>query len=124
VLFFALPCSGGPLAIALPCHRAHPSSSASLRLATQAGTAIASEIMLASAASNLSAMPTYELHYAKDHLFELFDEARSGVEVIIVRADGRSCELTPLAEVKQDKPMAAALKVPDEVPDSGELVPA
>ena len=69
-------------------------------------------------------MPTYELHYAKEHLFELFDEARSGEEVILVRADGRSCELTPLAEVKQDEPTAAAFKIPDESPDAGELVPA
>jgi antitoxin (DNA-binding transcriptional repressor) of toxin-antitoxin stability system len=69
-------------------------------------------------------MPTYELHYAKEHLFELFDEARSGEEVIIVRADGRSCELTPLAEVKQDEPSAATFRIPDEAPESGELVPA
>jgi antitoxin (DNA-binding transcriptional repressor) of toxin-antitoxin stability system len=69
-------------------------------------------------------MPTYELHYAKEHLFELFDEARNGVEVIIVRADGRSCELTPLAEIAQDEPTATVLRIPDESPESGELVPA
>jgi antitoxin (DNA-binding transcriptional repressor) of toxin-antitoxin stability system len=69
-------------------------------------------------------MPNYELHYAKDHLLELFDAARSGVEVIIVRDDGQSCELTPLAEVRQDEPMAATFKVPGESPEAGELVPA
>jgi antitoxin (DNA-binding transcriptional repressor) of toxin-antitoxin stability system len=69
-------------------------------------------------------MPNYELHYAKDHLFELFDAARSGEEVIIVRQDGRSCELTPLAEVLQDEPAAATFKLPNESPESGELVPA
>jgi antitoxin (DNA-binding transcriptional repressor) of toxin-antitoxin stability system len=74
-------------------------------------------------ASN-AGMSTYELHYAKEHLFELFDAARSGEEVIIVRADGRSCELTPLAEVKQDEPTGARFKIPDEAPGTGELVPA
>jgi antitoxin (DNA-binding transcriptional repressor) of toxin-antitoxin stability system len=68
-------------------------------------------------------MATYELHYAQEHLAELFDEARSGEEVIIVRADGRSCELTPLAEVKQDKTILAAFKIPEETPGAGELVP-
>jgi antitoxin (DNA-binding transcriptional repressor) of toxin-antitoxin stability system len=69
-------------------------------------------------------MATYELHYAQEHLAELFNEARSGEEVIIVRADGRSCELTPLAEVKQDEPLLAAFKIPDETSGEGELVPA
>jgi antitoxin (DNA-binding transcriptional repressor) of toxin-antitoxin stability system len=69
-------------------------------------------------------MATYELHYAQEHLFELFDEARSGEEVIIVRADGRSCELTPLAEVKQDESLLAAFEIPDEPAAAGELVPA
>jgi antitoxin (DNA-binding transcriptional repressor) of toxin-antitoxin stability system len=69
-------------------------------------------------------MATYELHYAQEHLAELFDEARSGEEVIIVRRDGRSCELTPLAEVRQDGPMIAAAEIPDEAPGAGELVPA
>ena len=67
-------------------------------------------------------MATYELHYAQEHLAELFDEARSGEEVIIVRAYGRSCELTPLAEVRQDETIvAAAVRTPEEAP--GELVP-
>jgi antitoxin (DNA-binding transcriptional repressor) of toxin-antitoxin stability system len=69
-------------------------------------------------------MATYELHYAQEHLAELFNEARSGEEVIIVRADGRSCELTPLAEVKQDETILAAFKIPDDAPEAGELVPA
>jgi antitoxin (DNA-binding transcriptional repressor) of toxin-antitoxin stability system len=69
-------------------------------------------------------MPTYDLPYAKEHLFELFNDARAGEEVIIVRADGRSCELTPLAEVKQEERIATATAIPDEAPDIGEMVPA
>jgi antitoxin (DNA-binding transcriptional repressor) of toxin-antitoxin stability system len=69
-------------------------------------------------------MPTYDLPYAKEHLFELFNDARAGEEVIIVRADGRSCELTPLAEVKQDETIATATAISDEAPDVGEMVPA
>ncbi len=69
-------------------------------------------------------MPTYELNYAQKHLAELFNEARSGEEVIIVRADGRSCELTPLAEVKQEEPAIAAFEIPETASGAGELVPA
>jgi antitoxin (DNA-binding transcriptional repressor) of toxin-antitoxin stability system len=69
-------------------------------------------------------MATYDLPYAKEHLFELFNDARAGEEVIIVRADGRSCELTPLAEVKQEETIAIAATIPDEAPDACEMVPA
>jgi antitoxin (DNA-binding transcriptional repressor) of toxin-antitoxin stability system len=69
-------------------------------------------------------MSTYELPYAQEHLAELFAEARSGEEVIIVRADGRSCELTPLAEVRQDEPVRAAINISEDAPGAGELVPA
>jgi antitoxin (DNA-binding transcriptional repressor) of toxin-antitoxin stability system len=69
-------------------------------------------------------MATYELHYAQEHLAELFNEACSGEEVIIVRADGRSCELTPLAEVKQDETIVATFEILEEAPGAGELVPA
>ncbi len=69
-------------------------------------------------------MPTYNLHYAQEHLAELFNEARSGEEVIIVRADGRCCELTPLAEVKQDETILAAFEIPEEAAGAGEMVPA
>jgi len=69
-------------------------------------------------------MPTYDLPYAKEHLFELFNDARAGEEVILVRADGRSCELTPLAEVKQEKTIATATTIRDEASGAGELVPA
>jgi antitoxin (DNA-binding transcriptional repressor) of toxin-antitoxin stability system len=62
--------------------------------------------------------------YAKAPLFELFNDARAGEEVIIVRADGRSCELTPLAEVKQEETIAIAATIPDEAPSEGDLVPA
>jgi antitoxin (DNA-binding transcriptional repressor) of toxin-antitoxin stability system len=69
-------------------------------------------------------MATYELHYAQEHLAELFAEARSGEEVIIVRADGRSCELSPLAEVKQDETVVATFSMPEEALGAAELVPA
>ena len=73
---------------------------------------------------NTIAVATYELHYAQEHLAELFDGARSGEEVIIVRADGRSCELTPLAEVSEGETTVAVFRTPDEAADAGELVPA
>jgi len=69
-------------------------------------------------------MSTYELHYAQEHLGELFHEARLGEEVIIVRADGKSCELIPLAEVRQEEPAIAAFEIQEEPPSAGELVPA
>ena len=69
-------------------------------------------------------MPTYDLPYAKEHLFELFNDARAGDQVIIVRADGRSCELTPLAEVEQEETIATEAAIPDEAPGLGEMVPA
>jgi antitoxin (DNA-binding transcriptional repressor) of toxin-antitoxin stability system len=70
-------------------------------------------------------MPTYELEYAQENLPELFNQARSGEEVIIVRADGRSCELTPLAEVKSEEPLVAStFEIPLETADGGGLVPA
>jgi len=69
-------------------------------------------------------MPTYDLPYAKEHLLELFNDARAGEEIIIVRADGRSCELTPLAEVKQEQTIAITATIPNEAPDTGEMVPA
>ncbi len=65
-------------------------------------------------------MATYEWHYAQEHFAELFNEARSGEEVIIGRADGRSCELTSLAEVKQDETIVAAFNIPEEAPGAGE----
>ena len=68
-------------------------------------------------------MATYELPYAQEHLDELFQEARAGEEVIIVRVDGRSCQLLPLAEVKDEAAMAEESESPDlGIP--GVLVPA
>ena len=46
-------------------------------------------------------MSTYDLVYAELHLSELFEEARTGEDVIIVRSDGRSCQLLPIADVKE-----------------------
>ena len=33
-------------------------------------------------------MAVYELEYAKEHLSELFHQAREGLEVVIAREDG------------------------------------
>jgi antitoxin (DNA-binding transcriptional repressor) of toxin-antitoxin stability system len=71
-------------------------------------------------------MPTYELDYAKENLQELFHLARSGEEVIIVRQDGKSCELTPLAEIPADTPAetSTTYEIPREPEADGDLVPA
>ena len=50
-------------------------------------------------------MATYDLPYAQEHLEELFHEALTVEDVIIVRDDGRSCQLLPLAGIK-DMPLA------------------
>jgi antitoxin (DNA-binding transcriptional repressor) of toxin-antitoxin stability system len=70
-------------------------------------------------------MPAYDLEYAEEHLAELFHEARLGEEVIIVRDDGRSCALTPLAESPADEPFAIGADLPNESEaPSGQPVPA
>jgi antitoxin (DNA-binding transcriptional repressor) of toxin-antitoxin stability system len=56
-------------------------------------------------------MATYDLPYAQEHLTELFEEARDGEDVIIVRSDGRSCQLLPLADVKDEAPDASEWKI-------------
>lgn len=69
-------------------------------------------------------MAIYDLPYAQDHLVELFHEARLGEEVIIVRSDGKSCELTPIADVLQEEPLTESIPIPLEPLGSGDLVPA
>ena len=56
-------------------------------------------------------MATYDLPYAQEHLDELFQEALTVEDVIIVRADGRSCQLVPLANV-QDVALAEEATIP------------
>ena len=68
-------------------------------------------------------MATYELPYAQKHLDELFEEARTGEDVIIVRFDGRSCKLMPLAHVKDEEPSLLEFQIPD-AELGGSLVPA
>jgi antitoxin (DNA-binding transcriptional repressor) of toxin-antitoxin stability system len=70
-------------------------------------------------------MAVYEIDYAKEHLTELFHEARQGFEVVITREDGKACELTPLAEVWSTEPAATSTIAPEE-PEAatGDLVPA
>jgi hypothetical protein len=68
-------------------------------------------------------MPTYHLPYAQEHLEDLFEEARTGEVVIILRFDGRSCQLLPLADVKSRAPLTEKVAISDlELP--GSLVPA
>jgi hypothetical protein len=68
-------------------------------------------------------MPTYELPYAAEHLGELFQQAHSGAAVIIVRIDGKSCQLLPTAEIPEVDIPPSELSVPDDSLTGG-LVPA
>jgi hypothetical protein len=68
-------------------------------------------------------MAIYDLAYAEEHLGELFHEARLGEQVIIVRADGKACELTPIAEVEQDEPLVEHVPIPPDPVGTGDLVP-
>ena len=68
-------------------------------------------------------MATYDLPYAQEHLQELFEEARNGEDVTIVRSDGRSCQLLPLADVKDEAPDAGEWKISALEP-LGSAVPA
>jgi antitoxin (DNA-binding transcriptional repressor) of toxin-antitoxin stability system len=70
-------------------------------------------------------MAVYDIDYAKEHLAELFHQARQGFEVVIAREDGKACELTPLAEVWSAEPAATSTAAPEE-PEAalGDLVPA
>jgi antitoxin (DNA-binding transcriptional repressor) of toxin-antitoxin stability system len=49
-------------------------------------------------------MATYDLEYARERLADLFQEARDGKEVVIVRDDGVSCKLVAASEVWADEP--------------------
>jgi len=70
-------------------------------------------------------MATFDLEYAQEHLVELFHAARLGQEVVIMREDGKSCELTPLAEIPIRATSFAEAEAPEE-PEAtpGDLVPA
>jgi len=61
-------------------------------------------------------MPAYDLPYAEEHLGELFEEARQGEEVLIVRSDGRSCQLVPIASIPADAPESEEQALPDLAP--------
>jgi antitoxin (DNA-binding transcriptional repressor) of toxin-antitoxin stability system len=58
-------------------------------------------------------MATYDLSYAEEHLAELFEEARQGDEVLIVRSDGRACQLLPIAVVPVESSEPEELELPD-----------
>lgn len=70
-------------------------------------------------------MATFALEYAQEHLTELFHAARLGQEVVIMREDGKSCELTPLAEIPIRETSFTQADTPEE-PEAapGDLVPA
>lgn len=70
-------------------------------------------------------MATFALEYAQEHLVELFHAARLGQEVVIMREDGKSCELTPLAEIPlREITVAEAETVEEPEEATGGLVPA
>ena len=70
-------------------------------------------------------MATFDLEYAQEHLLELFHAARLGQEIVIVREDGKSCELTPLAEIPVRETSFSEAEMPEEHEDApGDLVPA
>ena len=60
-------------------------------------------------------MATYDLPYAQEHLDELFQEALTVEDVIIVRSDGRSCQLLPVAAVLAEDPESEKRVLPDLV---------
>jgi antitoxin (DNA-binding transcriptional repressor) of toxin-antitoxin stability system len=70
-------------------------------------------------------MPIFALEFAQEHLAELFHQARLGKEVIIKREDGQLCELTPLAQVRDEQPESNVVEIPkDPEAVSGDLIPA
>jgi hypothetical protein len=50
-------------------------------------------------------MATYDLPYSQEH-DGAFREVRDVENVIIVRSDGRSCQLLPPADIKDEAPDA------------------
>ena len=62
-------------------------------------------------------MPAYDLPYAQEHLGELFEEARQGEEVLIVRSDGRSCQLVPIAAIPAHASESESQALPDLAAD-------
>jgi hypothetical protein len=69
-------------------------------------------------------MPAYHVPYAQEHLEDLFEEARTGEVVIILRFDGRSCQLLPLADVKSRTPLTKKKVAISDLELPGSLVPA
>ncbi len=68
-------------------------------------------------------MAIHKLEYAQKHLAELFEEALDGEDVMIVREDGRACELIAMTETFSfDTPLSKVSLLPDET--LGELTPA
>jgi hypothetical protein len=69
-------------------------------------------------------MAIYEIEYAREHLAALFDDARDKKEVIIVRDDGKSCQLTPLDEVFKEEPAAAVVILPGDSDAGSHIYPS
>jgi antitoxin (DNA-binding transcriptional repressor) of toxin-antitoxin stability system len=70
-------------------------------------------------------MATFALEYAQEHLVELFHAARLGQEIVIMREDGKSCELTPLAEIPlREISVTEAETLEEPEAADGGLVPA
>ncbi len=68
-------------------------------------------------------MAIYKLTYAEEHLAELLQQAHDGGEVFIMRADGLSCQLLPMAAEIEQEPALESEAMLEPLP-LGELAPA
>jgi antitoxin (DNA-binding transcriptional repressor) of toxin-antitoxin stability system len=67
-------------------------------------------------------MAIYKLTYAEENLAELFQQAHDGGDVFIMRADGASCQLVPMA-AELEEPSMESRSMLEPVP-LGDLAPA
>ncbi len=68
-------------------------------------------------------MAIYKLTYAEEHLDELFQQAHDGGDVFILRADGFSCQLLPMAAETDQEASLEPQAMLEPVP-LGDLAPA
>jgi hypothetical protein len=61
-------------------------------------------------------MATYKLTYAEEHLTELFQQAIDGGDVFILRQDGSSCQLLPMAAELNEEPSAESESILEPIP--------
>jgi len=68
-------------------------------------------------------MAIYKLTYAEEHLAELFQQAQDGGDVFVLRVDGASCQLLPMAAETDQEPSLESKAMLEPVP-LGDLAPA